>query len=156
MALRNKNLVRYDREKYQYVTVYSGDWSCQIPMVWQDIGQSVQPNQTVGELDGIDITLTEFYLSPMTLRLQFKSEIPIPQEFRGAIGNRWPELVNFENVTLTTRSGKVIPLTDLGGSAGDQDMNWLFRLEEITALEDLEGGVLTLKIGEESVEIPLE
>lgn len=156
LYLTVKHLVSYDGSQDAGVPVYLGDWSCQIPMVWQDIGQSVQPNQTVGELDGIDITLTEFYLSPMTLRLQLKSEIPIPREFGGGIGNRWSQLVNFENVTLTTRSGKTIPLTDLGGSSGDQDKDWMFRLDEITALEDLEGGTLNIRIEGGSVDVPLE
>lgn len=155
MALRNKNLLRYDPEQDQYFTVYSGDWSCQIPLTWQDMGRSIQPNQTVGDLDGIDITLTELYLSPMTMRLQFKSEVPIPQQFGGGIGNRWLQLVNFENVTLTARSGKTIPLTDLGGSSGDQDKDWMFRLDEITALEDLEGGTLNIRIEGGSVDVPL-
>lgn len=155
MALRNKNLFRYDPEEDHYVTVYSGDWSCQIPLTWQDIGRSVQPNQMVGELDGIDITLTELYLSPMTMRLQFKSEVPIPQQFGGGIGNRWLQLVNCDNTTLTTRSGKAIPLTDLGGSSGDQDKDCMFRLDEITSLDDLEGGILNIRIEGGSVDVPL-
>ena len=154
ISLRNSDLVRYNSEP-TVTTIYSGNWSCEVPVTWQDMGQSVQPNQTVGELDGIDITLTELYLSPMTMRLQFKSEVPIPQQFGGGIGNRWLQLVNFENVTLTTRSGKTIPLTDLGGSSGDQDKDWMFRLDEITALEDLEGGTLNIRIEGGSVDVPL-
>lgn len=156
MVLYNKDLLRYNLEQDRYDTVYSGDWSCQIPLTWQDIGQSVQPNQTVGELDGIGITLTELYLSPMTMRLQLESETPIPQKFGGGIGNRWLQLVNFDNTTLTTRSGKVIPLTDLGGSASDQDQDWIFRLDEITSLEDLEGGTLNIRIEGGSVDVPLD
>ena len=59
-------------------------------------------------------------------------------------------------MTLTTRKGEVIPLTDLGGSLGDQDQNRGFRLEEITALEGLEGGTLNVSIEGGSVDIPLE
>ena len=75
--------------------------------------------------------------------------------FRSGIGNRWLQLVDRDNTTLTTRSGKAIPLTDLGGSTGDQDKDWMFRLDEITALEDLEGGTLNIRIEGGSVDIPL-
>lgn len=155
ISLRNSDLVRYNPEP-TVTTIYSGNWSCQIPLTWQDIGRSVQPNQTVGELDGIDITLTELYLSPMTLRVQLESETPIPQQFGGGIGNRWVQLIaDPGNLTLTTRKGEVIPLTDRGGSLGDQDQDRSFRLEEITALEDLEGGTLNIRIEGGSVDVSL-
>lgn len=155
ISLHNSDLVRYNPEP-TVTTIYSGNWSCEVPVTWHDMGRSIQPDQTVGELDGIDITLTELYLSPMTLRAQLKSETPIPQQFGGGIGNRWVQLMaDPDNLTLTTRKGEVIPLTDRGGSLGDQDQNRSFRLEEITALEDLEGGTLTLEIEGESVDIPL-
>lgn len=120
------------------------------------MGRSIQPNQAVGDLDGIGITLTELYLSPMTLRLQLESETPILRKFGGGIGIRWSQLVNCDKVTLTTRNGKTISLTDLGGSAGDQDQDWMFRLDEITALEDLEGGTLNIRIEGGSVNVPLD
>lgn len=154
ISLHNSDLVRYDPEPTT-TTIYPGDWSCEIPVAWQDMGRSIQPDQIVGQLDGINISMTELYLSPMTLRLQLESETPIPQQFGGGIGNRWLQLVDRDNTTLTTRSGKAIPLTDLGGSTGDQDKDWMFRLDEITALEDLEGGTLNIRIEGGSVDIPL-
>ena len=154
ISLRNSDLVRYNPEP-TVTTIYSGNWSCEVPVTWQDMGRSIRPNQAVGQLDSINITMTELYLSPMTLRVQLESETPIPQKFGGGIGNRWTQLVNSDNVTLTTRSGKTIPLTDLGGSTGDQDKDWMFRLEEITALEDLECGSLNIRIEGGSVDIPL-
>lgn len=156
MALHNKDLLRYDPEQNRYVTVYSGDWSCEVPLTWQDMGRSIQPNQIVGQLEGVNIAMTELYLSPMTLRLQLESETPIPQQFGGGIGTRWVQLVNSDKVTLTTKDGETIPLTDLGGSAGDQNQDWMFRLDEITALEDLEGGALNIRIEGGSVDIPLD
>lgn len=120
------------------------------------MGRSVQPDQVVSELDGIDITLTELYLSPMTLRLQLESETPIPPQLGGNIGTRWRQLVSPDNVMLATRDDRNIPLTELGGFSGDQEQNWSFRLGEITALEDLEGGTLTLRVGNSSVAIPLD
>ena len=156
ISLYNGDLVRYGAEPWDKIAVCSGDWSCEVPFTRQDMGRSIQPNQTVGDLDGIDITLTELYLSPMTLKLQLKSETPIPQKFGGGIGIRWLQLVNCDKVTLTTRNGETIPLTDLGGSAGEQDQDWSFRLAEITALEDLEGGTLNIRIEGGSVDVPLD
>ncbi len=155
ISLHNSDLVRYNPEP-TVTTIYSGNWSCEVPVTWQDMGRSIQPNQIVGQLDGINITMTELYLSPMTLRIQMESEAPIPQQYGGGIGNRWHQLANSDTMTLTTRKGEVIPLTDLGGSLGDQDQNRGFRLEEITALEGLEGGTLNVSIEGGSVDIPLE
>ena len=156
VSLYNGNLVWYGAEPWDKIAVCSGDWSCKVPFTQQDMGRSIQPNQTVGDLDGIGITLTELYLSPMTLRLQLESENPILRKFGGGIGIRWSQLVNCDKVTLTTRNGETIPLADLGGSAGDQDQDWMFRLDEITALEDLEGGTLNIRIEDGSVDIPLD
>lgn len=156
MSLHNKDLYRYDPEKNEFIIVYSGDWSCQVPVTWEDMGQNIQPDQTVGALDNIGITLAELYLSPMTLRLRLESETPIPQKFGGGIGNRWLSLLTPDTVTLTTRDGRTIPLVELGGSAGNQDQDRMFRLDEITALEDLEGGTLTLCIGEGRADVPLD
>ena len=155
LSMCNGDLIRYGEEPWDKTVVLPGDWSCEIPFTWQDMGRSIQPDQIVGQLDGINISMTELYLSPMTLRLQLESETPIPQQFGGGIGNRWLQLVDRDNTTLTTRSGKAIPLTDLGGSTGDQDKDWMFRLDEITALEDLEGGTLNIRIEGGSVDIPL-
>lgn len=156
ISLRNSDLVRYNSEP-TVTTIYSGNWSCEVPVTWQDMGRSIRPNQAVGQLDSINITMTELYLSPMTLRVRLESETPIPQQFGGGIGNRWVQLMaDPDNLTLTTRKGEVIPLTDLGGSLGDQDQDRSFRLEEITALEDLEGGTLNIRIEGGSVDVLLD
>ena len=92
----------------------------------------------------------------MTLRIQLESETPIPQKFGGGIGNRWISLLTSDTVTLTTRDGRTVPLVEQGGSTGNQDQDRMFRLDEITALEDLEGGTLTLCIGDGRVDVPLK
>lgn len=156
ISLCNGDLVRYGAEPWDKITVCSGDWSCEVPFTWQDMGRSTQPDQAVGNLNGIGITLTELYLSPMTLRLHLESEAPILREFGGGIGIRWSQLVNSNNVTLTTRNGETIPLIGNGGEVGDQDQVCFFRLDEITALEDLEGGTLNIRIEGGSVDVPLD
>lgn len=156
ISLCNGDLVRYGAEPWDKITACSGDWSCEVPFTWQDMGRSIQPDQAVGDLDGIGITLTELYLSPMTLRLQLESETPILRKFGGGVGIRWLQLVNSDNVTLTTRNGETIPLIGNGGEAGGQDQVCFFRLAEITALEDLEGGALNIRIEGGSVDVPLD
>lgn len=157
LSLPAKNLVRYDPEAEDIITVYSGDWSCQFPVPWQDIGQRARPNQVAGHLDGADITVTEVYLSPMTLQIQLLRETPVPRHSAGAteIYQRWVSAISGDRVTLTTKDGQPVPLTELGGSSGDQEQNISFQLDEVTALEDLRGGTLTLRIGGGSVDIPL-
>ena len=38
LALTALDLVRFDHELKRHVTEYSGDWSCQFPISWQDMG----------------------------------------------------------------------------------------------------------------------
>lgn len=156
ISMHNGNLIRYGEEPWDIITIWSGDLSCEVPFTWQDMGKGIQPDQVVGELDGIDITLTELYLSPMTLKINLKSEIPIPQQPGGTIGIRWSQLGIVDNFTLTDKNGKTIALTDLGGSGSKQDQDRIYQLAEITALEDLEGGALNIRIEGGSVDVPLD
>lgn len=151
------DLVRYDPEAKELITVYSGDWSCRFPVTWRDMGQSIRPNQVAGHLDGADITVTEVYLSPMTLRIRLERETPVPRHTEGAteIYRRWVYAISGDRVTLTARDGQPVPLTELDGFSDDQTQTVGFRLDEITALEDLRDGALTLRIGGGSVDIPL-
>lgn len=160
LSLPAMNLVRYDLERQQYVTVYSGDWSCQFSVTWQDMGQSVPLNQVAGQLDGAEISVTELYLSPMTLQIQLERTVPAKLEIQTEEDmrafSRWVSAVNSDRVILATQDGRTIPLSELGGTSSDTDHNTMFRLDEITALEDLEGGTLTLCIGDGRVDVPLK
>ncbi|NBI65861.1 DUF4179 domain-containing protein [Pseudoflavonifractor sp. 60] len=160
LALNGKDLVRFDLDRMEYVTVYSGDWSCQFPITWQDMGRSIQPDQVAGQLDSADITVKQLYLSPMTLQIQLERSVPVKLEIQsqtdGMVYSRWVSAVNTERMSLTTKDGRTIPLTELGGTSSDRDLDAAFQLDEITSLEDLQGGTLTLRIGEGSVDIPLD
>ena len=59
-------------------------------------------------------------------------------------------------MTLTTKGGQTIPLVGLGSTGGNQHQKQSFQLAEITALEDLEGGTLNIRIEGGSVDIPLD
>ena len=59
-------------------------------------------------------------------------------------------------MTLTTKDGQTVPLIELGSTGSDQDLDIAFQMEEITSLEQFLGGTLTLRIGDGSVDIPLD
>lgn len=154
------NLGWFDADNLEMICLCSGDWSCDIPLPQTDIGKTYEPNLPVGELDGAEITAKEIYLSPMTLRITIERETPAKSENMTEederVYSRWMSAININRVSLTGRDGLSIPLKGNGGMIDDQENITIYRLEEITDLSQLQGGTLTLKIGEESVEIPLE
>lgn len=153
-----ENIAYFDMEKKDIVSVYDGNWSCDIPLPQQDIGQSQQVDIIAGTLDDVNIKLTEIYLSPMTLTLE--REVPladeVPDEEAERVYSRWISALNITRVTLKDRDGQEIPLVEIGGAIGDQEHHSTFRFAEITSLEQLQGGTLTLRIGDGSVDVPLE
>ena len=70
--------------------------------------------------------------------------------------SRWISALNVDRVTLTTKDGQTVPLIELGSTGSDQDLDIAFQMEEITSLEQFLGGTLTLRIGDGSVDIPLD
>lgn len=152
-----ENLTRFDPETEDMITVYSGDWSCEFPVTWQDMGQSIQMNQVAGQVDDVNIAVTNIYLSPMSLQIQLERETPVPlhsDDAKEGVYSRWISALNVDRVTLTDKDGHAIPLTDLGGAASDRAQNCSFQLSEITDLAQLR--TLTLRIGDGSIDIPLE
>ena len=144
-----KNLVQQNLETQSYDTVYPGDWSCQVPIPWRDMGQSMSLNQTVGQIDGVDIAVTEVYLSPMTLQLHMEHDYA--DLFRELL-----QVFDADDVTLTAKDGKTVLMAEYDPSANDVEQNWSFRLNEIIDPSQFQGGTLTLNIGGESVDIPLD
>lgn len=148
-----KNLVRQNLETQGYDTVYLGDWSCQVPISWRDMGQSMSLNRTVGQVDGVDIAVTEVYLSPMTLQLHMEHgpTADYVDLFRSLLRVFGPD-----DVTLTAKDGKTVRMAEYDPSANDVEQDWSFRLDEIIDPSQFQGGTLTLNIGDESVDIPLD
>lgn len=159
LTLTAPDLVRFDHELKRHVTVCSGDWSCQFPITWQDIGRSIPLNRVVGQVDDVDISVTEIYLSPLTLQIELERDVPVPlhsDESKPGQYSRWVSAINVDRVTLTTKDGQTVPLMELGGTGDNQNLKQSFQLDEITALEDLEGGTLNIRIEGGSVDIPLD
>ena len=160
--MNNGDLIRYGENPWDKITVCSGDWSCVVTFAWQDIGQSIYPDQVIGRLDDKDITLTELYLSPMTMKIYYQ-RYPLgvrpPHTRTQPIDIRWHQVLDSDNMTLITRDGHVVNLMEgmgIGGTSSywEQDRN--YQLTEITALEDLEGGALNIRIEGGSVDVPLD
>lgn len=161
ISMYNGDLMRHGENPWDIITVWSGDWSCEVPFTWQDIGRSIQPNQVIGQLDGRDITLTDIYLSPLTLRIRYQ-RYPLgvypPHTRTQPIDYRWNHVLESDNITLTTREGRTVDLIVEGyaGTSNFWDHRDIYHLAEITALEDLEGGTLNIRIEGGSVDVPLD
>ena len=161
VSMPNGDLIRYGENPWDIITICSGDFSCEVPFTWQDMGRSIYPNQVIGRLDDKDITLTEVYLSPMTLKIYFQ-RYPLgvhpPHTRTQPIDYRWNHVLEDGNMTLSTRDGQTVELV-VKGVAGTSDywaQHWSYQLGEITALEDLEGGILNIRIEGGSVNVPLD
>ena len=161
ISMCNGDLIRYGENPWDIITVWSGDWSCEIPFTWQDIGRSIRPDQVIGQLDGKDITLTEVYLSPMTLKIHYQRYplgVQPPHTRTQPIDYRWNHVLEDGDMTLTTREGRTVDLIVEGfaGTSNYWDHKDIYHLAEITALEDLEGGTLNIRIEGGSVDVPLD
>ena len=147
------NLGYWDAEKHTEVSIYSGDWSFEVPLPRQDIGWTMQLGQAVGALDGAAITAEKLYLSPMGLGLELKREggldfgAPVDEQGEAAY-SRWLSIGNnVQRLTLTTGDGETIPL-ELGNGGGGISFNEkvvVHRLSEVTDPAKFQGGTLTLE-----------
>lgn len=135
--LEARDLIAYDLEAKTHITIYKGNWSVQIPLPEEDIGRF----QLVDYED-----IEEIYLSPMTLHMTLDRWYLQDKDTRG--------------ITLTDRDGNLIPMTmtfvDSGNSVVTDLADENFQLDEIVDLNRLQGGKLTLCVGDETVDIPLD
>ena len=160
-----EGLIFYARGLYAWGTdseepVCAGDWTCRIPVTWQDTGWSLQPDQPAGQMNGSDITVKEVYLSPMTLQIYMES-VPIESATRTTDRPYWYPAS--EHIILTAKDGKTIPLTSVEGRYGGSSSvlcGWVwpreqrvnFSLSEITDPVLLQGGTITLLLGDSGEE----
>lgn len=176
LVLDTENLTVFDRTDIDFHTFYTGNWPLEIPLPQADIGCTQQFDQRVGELDGEAIHLKEVYLSPITMMVTLERETEIsadlPSEERAQRWMRWAFALDGEHFAatngyepaidraiLTDRDGHEIPMECLDGSADMVNLkqyHHIFRLTQATATAQLQGGRLTLRIGDGSVDIPLD
>lgn len=140
-----KHLARrhYEDDGRHNDPVFLGDWSCQIPFTWQDMGRSVSPNQVVGQLGGENVVLTEVYLSPMSLNIRLKHSHDSDLE----------QVFDCDNVVLTSGDGETVPITIVDRSSW---YDRFYHLNKIIDPSQFQGGTLTLNIGGESIDVPLD
>ncbi len=147
------NLAYYDQGQRREVTVYSGDWSFDVPLPRKDIGWTMQMDQKVGEMDGSVMIAEELYLSPMTFELRMSREggldfgSPLDGQGEAAYG-RWMSIGNnIKRIILTTKDGETIPLElcDSGGGIDFNEKLVVHRLSQITDPAKFQGGTLILE-----------
>lgn len=142
----------WDLEQQKEITVYSGNWSFEVPLPQKEIGWAMQLDQVIGELDGAVMTAGELYLSPMTFELRMNREggldfgAALDEEGEAAY-SRWLSIGNnVQRITLTTGDGEMIPLElgSGGGGIGFNEKVVVHRLSQITDPAKFQGGTLTL------------
>lgn len=143
-------------ENFQFIEVYSGDWSVDVPLPRRDIGYAQHMDQVIGTLDEAALILKEVYISPMFLELKLGREggfdfgTPMDEETEAAY-SRWLSIGNnVQRITLTTKDGEVVPLEMAscifsGGSIAFEEKWAAHRLSKITDPAKFQGGTLTLE-----------
>lgn len=170
------DLTVFDRTDTDFHTLYSGNWSLEVSLPRTDMGYTQQFDQAVGELDGSAIHLKEVYVSPISMMVTLEREEDFPvnlsSEERAQQWMRWGFALDGEHfaatdgyepavsrTVLTDRDGNEIPLECSDGSADMVNSNqyhYLFRLTRAASVEEIQGGTLTLRIGEGNVDILLD
>lgn len=176
LALDTENLTVFDRTDVDFHTFYTGSWPLEVPLPQADMGRTQQFDQRVGELDGSAIRLKEVYLSPITMMVTLEREkgfsVDLATEEGIRQSMRWHFALDGEHFAatngyepavdraiLTDRNGNEIPMECTTGSADMTNLNQyhhLFRLTQATDVSQLQGGRLTLRVGDGSVDIPLD
>ena len=153
ISLSNADLIRFDAGKEEPVTLYAGNWSCEVHLPQNDTGWS---QYTGIELKFSDAVAYEkgIYLSPMSLEFTLGMESGLPIEEK----NRIQRVYLFpDSVTLTDRTGQEIPVEPSGDGSGTPDeTRWLYRLPEIMDPARFQGGTLTLVLGGQTFAISLD
>ncbi|MBD5134019.1 MAG: hypothetical protein HDT38_06065 [Clostridiales bacterium] len=165
LRLPSPHLYRFKRGGLE--EVYSGDWSCVVPLPQADTRWTLNPDHAAGELDGAVITVEELYLSPATLNITLKRDRPatVAIDAYGAVIDqkeedvyvRWSELAkDAAGITLTTKDGRTVPVELYTSNVHEGDQWWSYRLDEITDPAEFQGGTLTLDWAFGTVTIPLD
>ena len=155
---------------------HTPDRFLEVPLPQADMGYAQQFDQRVGELDGSVIRLKEVYLSPITMMVTLEREKEFSVDLATEEGTRqsmrWAFALDGEHFAatngyepaidraiLTDRDGNEIPMECRDGSADMVNLkqyHHLFRLTQATDVSRLQGGKLTLRVGDGNVDIPLD
>lgn len=135
--LQARDLKAYDREMERDVVLCSGDWSVQIPLPEKDMGWTQRVEDSI---------VQELYLSPMTLQIRLDQEIGRHME---KLDRKW--------LTLTDREGRDISMSFIFGAMADKEIrNETYSFDELIDPALLQGGKLTLRLEDKTVDILLD
>lgn len=155
ISLSNVDLVRSDKEKQGMVTIYTGNWSCEVPLPQNDTGWS---HSSGTELELPDAVVYEkgVYLSPMSLELTLAREdgLPVMDVLDRADGS----IILEEAVLADKRGQELFVGRPRGGeSAAKDEYRCLFELPKIIDPARFQGGTLSLTtLGGQTFVIPLD
>lgn len=139
-------------------SLLSGEWSCVIP-VPDDSGWTIPMNE-VYWTKAPEERITEVYLSPMTFHITLERDVPLDGELDWTIWDS-PDPYDFfdkwlrKNIILTDKNGETVAYNDKQCIGNPQTTTFTFGFEELVDPARFQGGTLTLRIGAESVDIPL-
>lgn len=154
------DLIRIDTSsgRMEDIPLYSGNWSCEVPLPGYDMGQAYGLDVVAGTLEGVDITAKEIYLSPMTLQITLTRDTPAAADRtlkEEAAYRRWLFFVNTAQAVLTDRNGRSLA-SKVEASEGSEDkMSMIYRLPEIVDPARFLGGTLSLEFQGQTLTVPL-
>lgn len=154
------DLIRIDTSsgRMEDIPLYSGNWSCEVPLPGYDMGQAYGLDVVAGTLEGVDITAKEIYLSPMTLQITLTRDTPAAADRtlkEEAAYRRWLFFVNTAQAVLTDRNGESLA-SKVEASEGSEDkMSMIYRLPEIVDPARFLGGTLSLEFQGQTLTVPL-
>lgn len=155
------NLYYHEGGELERETVYTGDWSFEIPLPQKDVGYLWEAGQVVGKLDGVDITLDRVYLSPMTLELTFSREGGVEDLWKNENDEIRQRFYGFPGhyegaVVLAAKDGEIATL-EVGFASGTEDgCMSRYHFGNVTDPAKFQGGTLTLNWDGGKAVIPLD
>lgn len=152
VSLSNADLWRFDAGKEEPVTLYAGNWSCEVPLPQNDTGWSMDSN-TVMEMPDAALYGQSVYLSPMALEFSLGVDESLPITEKNRIRRLY---ATPDKVILTAQDGYELLLTDAIGSGTADESRWLFQLPEIIDPSRFQNGTLALVLGGQTFVIPLD
>lgn len=154
LAVPAVNLVSYSGG--EGTELCSGDWSFEVPLPQQSAGWLQQTAYALYQDEQMNVTLDELYLSPMTLRISLARAVDESEPLDEELYQDWMSLLHAQNITLTTRDGHSVALTEIGGVIGIAEQQRSYRLTEITDPAQFQGGTITFDIDGRTVTLALD
>lgn len=152
ISLDYADLRQFDVGKEEPVTLYAGNWSCEVPLPQADTGWSMDSDTTL-ELPETTIYVKGVYLSPMSLEFTLGLDEGLSDVEKHRIQRLF---FTPDEVILADRDGERFTLDASSGSGTLDETKWLCQMPEILDPAQFQGGTLTLVLGGQTYAIPLD